>query len=90
MPNSRNSERARLVPGQFADIVVLSRDITAIDAPQILDTEVLTTIIDGVVTVRAQSIVARLWQWVAGESIVQGTTARMLVCRSSGRLVLSA
>jgi hypothetical protein len=41
--------KGRLVPGQFADVVVLSRDITAIDAPQILETEVLTTIVDGVV-----------------------------------------
>ena len=43
------NRKGRLVAGQLADIVVLSRDITAIDAPQILDTEVLTTIIDGVV-----------------------------------------
>jgi predicted amidohydrolase YtcJ len=41
--------KGRLVPGQFADIIVLSRGITAIDARQILKTKVLTTITGGVV-----------------------------------------
>lgn len=41
--------KGRLIPGQFADIIVLSNDITSIEASQILATEVLTTIVDGVI-----------------------------------------
>ena len=41
--------KGRLIPGQFADIVVLSNDITSIEASQILATEVLITIVDGVI-----------------------------------------
>jgi predicted amidohydrolase YtcJ len=41
--------KGRLIPGQFADIIVLSNDITSIEASQILATEVLITIVDGVI-----------------------------------------
>jgi predicted amidohydrolase YtcJ len=44
-----DQRKGRLIPGQFADLVVLSRDLTRAKASQILETEVLTTIVDGVV-----------------------------------------
>jgi predicted amidohydrolase YtcJ len=39
--------KGSLAPGKLADMVVLSRDITTIPAPEILETEVLMTILGG-------------------------------------------
>jgi len=39
--------KGSLVPGKLADVVVLSHDITTIPEDQILDTEVLYTIVGG-------------------------------------------
>jgi len=39
--------KGKIVPGQFADIVVLSNDVTQIPAPQILKTQVLMTFTGG-------------------------------------------
>ncbi len=39
--------RGSLEPGKLADMVILSEDIMKIDAKEILDTKVLTTILDG-------------------------------------------
>jgi predicted amidohydrolase YtcJ len=43
----QESQKGRLVPGQLADIIVLSADITQIPAAQILKTEVLLTLVGG-------------------------------------------
>ncbi len=40
-------DKGRIAPGQFADIVVLSADVTQIPAPQILKTQVLMTFTGG-------------------------------------------
>jgi predicted amidohydrolase YtcJ len=37
-----------LVPGKLADFVVLSQDIMSVPANQVLGTQVITTVIDGV------------------------------------------
>jgi predicted amidohydrolase YtcJ len=39
--------KGTLTPGKLADIVVLSKDIMTIPAPEILETEVLMTILGG-------------------------------------------
>jgi predicted amidohydrolase YtcJ len=39
--------KGQLVPGQWADFVVLDRDITVIPQPQILETKVLRTVVGG-------------------------------------------
>jgi hypothetical protein len=39
--------KGSLTPGKLADITVLSRDITTIPEAEILDTEVVYTIVDG-------------------------------------------
>ncbi|MGI9265324.1 MAG: amidohydrolase, partial [Gammaproteobacteria bacterium] len=46
--------KGKLIPGQLADLVVLSSDITSIEASQILATEVLTTIVGGEVRYERQ------------------------------------
>lgn len=40
-------KKGQIIPGQFADLVVLSADVTKILPPQILSTEVLRTIVAG-------------------------------------------
>ena len=40
--------KGSLEPGKLADVVVLSRDIMQIDAREILETEVVRTILGGV------------------------------------------
>jgi predicted amidohydrolase YtcJ len=39
--------KGSLTPGKLADIVVLSKDIMAVPAPEILETEVLMTLLGG-------------------------------------------
>jgi predicted amidohydrolase YtcJ len=41
------SKKGKLVPGQYADFVVLDRDVTRIPPPQILGTKVLWTVVAG-------------------------------------------
>lgn len=43
----QENQKGRLVPGQLADIIVLSADITQIPAAQILKTEVLLALVGG-------------------------------------------
>jgi hypothetical protein len=45
--------KGTITPGKYADFVVLSRDILAIPAPQLLETKVLLTVMDGRETYRA-------------------------------------
>ena len=40
-------QKGSLTPGKLADLVVLSRDILSVPAPEILDTEVLATMVNG-------------------------------------------
>ncbi len=40
-------KKGQIAPGQFADIIVLSRDVTKLPPPQILNTEVLRTYVGG-------------------------------------------
>ena len=48
--------KGSLTPGKLADITVLSRDITTIPEAEILDTEVVYTIVDGEVRYDRDSI----------------------------------
>ena len=41
------TKKGKLVPGQFADFVVLDRDLLKIQAPEILQTKVLRTVVGG-------------------------------------------
>lgn len=40
-------QQGRLLPGYFADLVILDQDLYAIEADRILDTKVLATMVDG-------------------------------------------
>jgi hypothetical protein len=41
------AKRGKLVPGQFADFVVLDRDLLTASPPEILKTQVLRTVVGG-------------------------------------------
>ena len=41
------TKKGKLLPGYFADFVVLDRDITRVSAPEILETKVLRTVVGG-------------------------------------------